>query len=138
MRIGRIVLAGLALLSLGACSYYRDWSLRHDFEESTREYNRQVRWQETEQACMIYVDKAIREQFLARVKAAKEVKIADYRIKTLEWEKGQKEATATVEMDYYIPPSTRLKTLEDVQKWVYVEGKEFTGWRLVSLFPEFK
>jgi hypothetical protein len=97
-----------------------------------------VRWQEQEQACLLYVDKAIRDEFLTRVAAAKEVKIADYRIKTLECEEDKKNATAMVEMDYYIPPSTKVKTLQDVQKWKYVEDDEVIGWRLISLFPEFK
>lgn len=138
MRIGRIVLASLALLSLCACSYWRHWNARGDFEDSSRGYNKMVRWEESAQACLIYADKAIRDQFLARVEAAKEVKIVDYRIKTLECEGDRKSATARVEMDYYIPPSTRVKTLEDVQKWVYFENEEVTGWRLISLFPEFK
>jgi hypothetical protein len=138
MRIGRIILAGLALLLLSACSYWRDMNARDDFEKYSKGYNKMVRWQETEQACLLYVDKAIRDRFLARVEAAREVKIADYRIKSLECDPERKEATARVEMDYYIPPSTRLKTLEDVQKWTYVEDDAVTGWRLISLFPEFK
>ncbi len=138
MRIGRIVLASVVLLSLCACSYWRSMNARQDFEDSSKGYNKTVRWETPEQACLLYADKEIREQFLARVKAAKEVKIVDYRIKTLECEEDRKHATATVEMDYYIPPSTVVKTVEDVQKWVYFENEEVTGWRLVSLFPEFK
>ncbi len=140
MRIGRIVLASLALLSLCGCSYWRHWNAKGDFEESSRGYNKMVRWQEQENACLLYVDQSIRDQFLERVKAAKEVKIVDYRIKTLECETDRKHATATVEMDYYIPPSTTVKTLEDVQKWTYVEDevKDVFGWRLTSLLPEFK
>ncbi len=138
MRTGRIVLAALALLSLCACSYWRAMNAKEDLEKSSKGYNKMVRWQESEQACLIYVDKALRGQCLARVEAAKGVKIVDYRVKTLEYVKDSKEATATVEMDYYIPPSTRVKTLEDVQKWVYFEKEGDIGWRLVSLFPEFK
>ncbi len=138
MRIGLTVLASIALLSLTACTSLRNMTIRHDFEENSKGYNRMVRWQEAEQACLIYVDKAIRDQFLARVEAAKEVKITEYRVKALECDPERKEATAKVEMDYYTPPSIRVKTLEDVQKWIYIEDQDLKGWRLISLFPEFK
>ncbi len=138
MRIGYVVLFSLALLSLSACSYWRNMTAKQDFDDSSREYNRLVRWQEPEQACQLYVDKAIREQFLAKVQAAKEVKIVDYRVKSVECEVERNEATAKVELDYYIPPSIQIKTLEDTQKWVYVEENGNRFWQLKSLFPEFK
>ncbi len=138
MRIGRIILASLVLLSLGACNYWREMNVRHDFEESSKEYNKLVRWENPEQAGLAYADKSISDEFLARVKAAKEVKIVDYRVKSLEFKDGRNEATAKVELDYYIPPSIRVQTLEDIQKWSYVEEDGKHIWRLKSLFPEFK
>jgi hypothetical protein len=44
----------------------------------------------------------------------------------------------TVEWDYYFPPSFKLKTVEDPQRWEYVEINDNKGWVLMTLFPEFK
>ncbi len=138
MRIERFILASLVLLSLSACTYWRNMNAKQDFVDSSKEYNKMVRWENPEQAGLAYADKSICDQFLVRAKTAKDVKIVDYRVKSLDYQDGRNEATAKVEIDYYIPPSITVKTLEDIQKWSYIEedGKRF--WRLKSLFPEFK
>ena len=43
-----------------------------------------------------------------------------------------------MEWDYYIPPSVKLKTVEDPQKWRYIEKLDKKGWLLKTLLPEFK
>jgi len=48
------------------------------------------------------------------------------------------EATVKVEFDYYRPPSTRVHTVEDLQKWSYEGDNDQRNWRLKSLLPEFK
>jgi uncharacterized membrane protein len=43
-----------------------------------------------------------------------------------------------VEIDYYILSSARVKTLRHTEEWAYGEEKRADGWRLMSLFPEFR
>jgi hypothetical protein len=111
---------------------------KEQFEKSNRDYNKMLRWQEAEAAALNFVDKANREEYLARVEAAKEVKIADYRIKTVECDTVTGVAKVKVEIDYYIPPAVVMKSLVDHQEWIYVQEGDTKNWRLKSLYPEFK
>jgi len=42
------------------------------------------------------------------------------------------------DIDYFVAPSITVKTVQDIQKWEYVEENGKKSWRLVSLLPEFK
>lgn len=136
MRIQRVVSFFLLLLFLAGCR--NTYLVAQRFDESSREYDRLVRWQEHENACMSFAASTVADECLARAKAAKGVSMADYRVKGVDMDPEKGTATVRVEIDYYILPSTRLKTLEDVQQWRYeeVDGKE--RWRIVTPLPEFK
>ncbi len=141
MKRVRIVLTILMLFAIGGCGIlknYQDYKAGDEFETSSKDYNRMIRWNEAESAGHLYADKSIREQYLARVADAKEVKVTDYRIKHMECDIQRGEGTVKVEIDYYIPPSITLKTLVDQQKWSYVNEGETKTWRLMTLLPEFK
>jgi len=114
-------------------------TIRGEFEESLIKYNDLVRWNEFNEAS-IFVIESLSEDYMARVKAAKDVRVAEYRILKKKYDEIKGEAEAQVEIDYYTLFSLKVKTLIDTQKWVFVEEKENdkTGWRLVSPFPEFK
>lgn len=134
----RIVLAMAALALLPACQSYRNYNAREEFTVSSREYNRMLRWEELDQACITFADKAQREECLKRAAAAREVKVVDYRILTQECTPEKGAAETRVAVDYYVPPSTRIMTLEDLQLWRYAKEPEETGWRLITLPPVFK
>ena len=50
----------------------------------------------------------------------------------------KRKAEVRMELDYYIMPSTTIKTVVDVQQWRYVEEAKHKGWWLETLLPEFK
>jgi hypothetical protein len=129
--IGAIVLAVLPALT--ACSTI--YPPAAGFAAASKEYNRLLRWQEREQAAVSFVAPAIREPYQERLRAAKEVRIVDYRPKSVEFRQEGTEATATVELDYYRTDTNRVRTLEDRQLWRY---EPELGWQLRSLLPEFK
>ncbi len=107
---------------------------REKFDKSSRDYNNMVRWAELNQAAVSYADKATRPEYEKNLVAAKEVKVADYRVKSVDYDGEKKSAEVLVEFDYY-GPGLVLKTVEDKQQWHYVEKE---GWKLTSMPPAFK
>ena len=129
----------LCCLMTTACASSR-LGTREEFEQSMKGYNRMLRWHEVENAGMVFLEPGLRDAFM---KAAAEFKkrgvtITDYRILTSEClpEKGSAEVIA--EFDYYILPSTRIKTLTYRQVWTYREIDEKRSWRLKSGLPDFE
>jgi len=138
MTIKRILLTAMLTLPLVACTTLRNINIGGEFEKSSRSYIQLVRWQEFESAAVTYVNPPLQEAYRQRIKEAGEVKVADYRVKMMECDPAKGEATAKVEFDYYRPPSTRVLTVVDVQKWSYEDENGQRIWRLKSLLPEFK
>lgn len=138
MKVYRIIPALAIFALLPACQSYRNYNAAQEFTLALREYNRMLRWQEIDQACISFVVKARREECLLRAEAAREVKVADYRVLTEECTPEKGTAETRVAVDYYLPPSSRVKTLEDLQLWRYSEGPDDKGWRLTTLPPLFK
>lgn len=136
MGIHRFLLLLVGAVALAGC--HNPYLMSERFTESSREYNRSIRWQELEQACLIFADRGVKEECLARATAAKGVSIADYRVVSTEMDSEKGTATVRLEIDYYILPSTRLKTIQDVQQWRYGEKDGDTRWRIVTPPPEFK
>ena len=135
MRILQAVLL-LFLVVLSGCR--NPYLVAQRFDDSYREYNRLVRWQEQINACMSFAASSIADECLARAKGAKGASMADYRVKGVDIDPDEGTATVRVEMDYYVLPSTRLKTLEDVQQWRYEEDGGKERWCIVTPLPEFK
>jgi hypothetical protein len=126
------------LLILTSCQSMHIARVAEDFDKGTKSYVRMVRWNELDKTTLFFVDEPLREEFEKRIKGRKEVQIADYRVKHTECRPEIGEGEVTVEWDYYVPPSVKLKTVEDAQKWRYVEKAEEKGWMLKTLLPEFK
>ena len=129
----------LCCLMTTACASSRIGS-REEFEKSMKGYNRMLRWHEVENAGMVYLEPELRDAFMQAASSLKKrgVAITDYRILTSEClpEKGSAEVIA--EFDYYILPSTRIKTLTYRQLWTYREIDEQRSWRLKSGLPVFE
>ncbi len=121
------------IIALTACGQY---VLRDGFEKSIDRYNEMVRWHKFDEASL-FTTESLSEEFGARVKAAKNVKVIDYRIVKTKYDGKKGEAEVRVEIDYYTLSTNRLKTLLDIQKWAYFEENGTKQWRLVSLLPEF-
>jgi hypothetical protein len=134
----RLLLLAALLLIPASCQSVHNSILSDEFATGSKNYFNMVRWQELDNGPLVFVDDPLREEFKKRVQAAKDVKIVDYRIKNMDCRPLEGLAEVKVEWDYYIPPSIKLKTLVDPQKWRHVEEKERKGWLLMTLFPEFK
>jgi hypothetical protein len=138
MRIQHLLILAVLLFPLASCQTLREERIAGDFNKGSKAYLRMVRWHEVGTTPLYFVNDPLREEFKKRVEDAKDVKIADYRVKYQDCRPGEGKADVTVEWDYYIPPSITLKTVEDIQKWQYFNTLEKQGWVLMSLYPEFK
>lgn len=119
---------------LTGCSSHQ---MRGQFDESLHEYNESLRWNAWNKTGL-YPAHSILEEFNRRVAAAEKVRVVDCRIVSETYNEGHREATVRVDIDYYKVPSQTVRTLHDTQKWAYLEENGTKGWRLVSLFPEFR
>jgi hypothetical protein len=126
---------------LTACIDRAFKAFREDLQKTVISYNDLLRWGEFNKA-KLFTDDSFREEFEARAKAAKEknVKVADYRILSTDFEAEKDEQIIEVEFDYYTSPTYLLKTLLDKQRWsfVYVKEEKKKHWRLMTPLPEFK
>lgn len=133
----RIVILLSAVALLGACETMRNQNASDDFQQSSKMYNRMIRWDEMESAQWAFPPEQLREEFSRRVESAKGVKVSDYRVKSTVCSPEKGEATVIVEFEYYREPSYKVKTVRDVQKWKYVDENGKKIWRLMTLLPEF-
>ena len=136
----RIFLMLLCCLLMVACAYTQQSGMREDFEKQMKDYNRMLRWQEMEQAGMLYLAPELRESFMKGAESARKrgITITDYRIITSECTPKQKKATAVVLFEYYTLPSNRIKSLTYYQDWFYGNTIEIKGWKLKSQLPPFE
>lgn len=123
----------LLVLVLAACGP----NLREEFDESLNQYSTLFRWNDLDAASMFAAD-SCREDFIARTRAAKNVKVMDYRIVGMRYDEKKRSASVDVEIEYYLLSSARVKTLRYTEEWAYGKEKRSDGWRLMSLFPEFR
>jgi uncharacterized protein YceK len=134
----RIIALFLALLTLSACSSIKNFTVADEFEKSSRSYNQMLRWHEWGKAALAFPVGSLREEYALRIKSAGNVTVTDFRVKSLECNPEKGEAKVAIDIDYYIPPSVTIKTVEDNQKWAYIDDNGHKRWRLTTLLPEFK
>lgn len=132
-----ILLLCVSILIVSACSTLT--SIREDLDNTVITYNDLLHRGEFNLAKNL-VDQSKWQEFEARAKTAKNVKVVDYRIVNANFEVEKGEQMVEVEFDYYTSPAYIVKTLIDKQKWfyVYVEQEKKRQWRLMSPLPEFK
>jgi hypothetical protein len=138
MKTFHLLLMSALLLILSSCQSIRDQKAAEDFTNTSRGYLRMVRWHELDKAPLSFIDDSLREEFKKRIDASRETRIFDYRVRNLECNVQKGEAGLTVDWDYYTPPSVKVKSVEDVQKWRYVKENDKGMWLLMTLLPEFK
>lgn len=134
----RIILLFLLLLTASSCSSIRNFTIGDEFEKSSRNYNRMLRWHEWEKANAAYVAESLHEEYALRIKSAGNVTVTDLRIKSQECKPEKGEAKVLLDIDYYISPSVTIKTVEDNERWAYTGENGHKLWILTTLLPEFK
>ena len=138
MNLRMIMPAAVAALLLNGCAAMEIAKIGTECENSTKDYNRLLRWNELDNALSTYVSPSLKEEYRKRMADTEKVKIADYRVKSRECDPVKRVATTKVEIDYYRPPSITMKTVVDNQEWSYEGPEEGRVWRLKTLLPEFR
>jgi len=133
-----IVMLIACCLALSGCTQLTHSTMREEFDKSTKAYNRMLRWQEVENAGMLYMEPEKRGEFMKRAELLKKrgVTITDFRILTTECLPEKKTGDVTAEFDYYILPSNRIKTVTYHQEWIYQDL--IKNWKLSSGLPAFE
>jgi hypothetical protein len=127
------VLAVTMLLITGCASMK---ITRASLDDSVRNYQQLIRWQEVPSAVFL-VSEPMRPEYLEKATGFNRVKVVDYRIKGVDFSKEQKKATVIVEYDYHLKSGLTIKTIVDTQTWQYFDTIEPEGWRLTSYPPAF-
>lgn len=140
MKTARMLLLLLCCLSTAACAYSSKSGMREDFEMQMKNFNKMLRWQEMEQAGMLYVIPEMRETFMKGAESARKkgITITDYRILTSECLPEKESATAVALFEYYNLPSNRVKSVTYYQEWIYSDSGDKKGWKLKSRLPAFE
>ncbi|NMC74687.1 MAG: hypothetical protein GYA56_10090 [Geobacteraceae bacterium] len=132
-----LVLSVIALMV--GCETMRNNKISWQLEESAKNYNLLMRWDELDKAVLLYPPDSLREEFRRKAQNAKGVKVTDVRVKSQVCSPAKGEATVVVEIEYFREPSVTVRTVEYVQNWRYVEeGKDNRTWRLMTLPPDFR
>lgn len=135
----RILTVVLAAALLCSCQSLEMMKNAKALDMAMRDYNVKMRWQQMDDACMLYMEPALLEECSRRVEAVRDVKVTEYRVRNVIFDKNRSTARAVVEFDYYVPPSVTLKSVVDRQEWVLVgEEKDAMVWKLKTLPPEFR
>lgn len=129
------LLPAVLAIALVSCAPTQS-NIREELNESITQYNDLVRWHKLDAAGVFSAD-AMSEEFRTRAKAAKNVRLVDYRVVRISYDTQTNEALAQVEIDYYTLTANKLKSIIDTQKWAYVTENGVTQWKLMSLLPEF-
>jgi len=129
------LLPAVVVIALVSCAPTQS-GIREELNQSISQYNDLVRWHKLDAAGVFPAD-AISEEFRTRAKAAKNVRVVDYRVVRMNYDTQGNEAVVQVEIDYYTLTENRLRSLIDSQKWAYVTENGIKQWKLMSLLPEF-
>ena len=138
MRIRILTATGLLLaLALSACVLVNPPSQQR--KAALDDFMHALRWQRYAEAASHFTGEH-RRSFLTRFeRIAKDLNVTDVRLQGLQLKDEGRRAEVVLEMDYYLFPSTVLKTLRIEQTWVYFEtgDSEFTSFLITTPFPEF-
>lgn len=135
MRVIKSLLC-ISCLMLAACATQS--SLTESLDRSVKAYNRMVRWHELENAVMSYADTDLREVSLQKAEVLKKqgISITDFRILSTRYIPEKNTGDVVAEFDYFMLPSTRVKTVTHRQEWLYL--KESKSWKLKNSLPAFE
>jgi hypothetical protein len=114
-----------------------EMGMERRFAKSYNDFNKALRWSEFDKLSL-YASSSRFDEFRARAKELKDVKILDVREIKLDFDETKGQVKVEVEIDYYRLPSTLVKTVSYTQKWSYIEEHGMQSWHIMTLLPEFK
>jgi hypothetical protein len=121
--LGVLLFTAAAIVSIG-CFKLTDPLGREDaLEETQREYTKLVRWGEIEKAS-VYVDPALRQEFLAYEDDFEAIHVADFDIGNIHFEDGN-EAFVVVTYHAIIKRRATEYAIKQEQRW-YRDGRSNT------------
>jgi len=132
---------GIVLLScimLTACAAASQAGLCEEFDRSVKSYNRMIRWHEIENAGMTYIEPELRDRYMNQAESLKKrgLTVADFRIVTSTCLPERRVGDVVAEFDYYMMPSSKIKTVSYRQEWAYREN--IKSWILKTGLPVFE
>ncbi|PLX77954.1 MAG: hypothetical protein C0614_09235 [Desulfuromonas sp.] len=96
-----------------------------------------LRWMQFS-AAAAYLKPELRDGFLAQFDDTKDLTVVDVRLDEVTLSPDGKQIETKIEMDYYLLPSTTIKTFPILQTWNYFElGKTGGDYLIVTPFPDF-
>lgn len=96
-----------------------------------------LRWMQFN-AAAAYLKPELREDFLAQFDDIRDLTVVDVRLDEVTLSADGKQIETRLEMDYYLLPSTTIKTFPILQTWNYFESGRAGGeYLIVTPFPAF-
>ena len=137
--VATMVLALVAGLLVSGCATIKQWGPddREKLVKASTDYNNLLRWKDLDKACVTFAEESVRESCLARALKLKEINVTDIRTRDIDFRIGGADATVHVVIEYYMLPSTKVRTILDDQKWIYIGPIDKKVWRIKSTFPDF-
>jgi hypothetical protein len=121
-----------AAIVCAGCAASFEFRRQELLAERVKQYGKLIRWSQFEAAKLFLADDAPGR----RSPPPKDIRVSDYEVMQLILTENTHEAGQMVHITYFSERNPRVRTLEDLQKWVFdVDRNE---WFLKSGFPEFK
>jgi hypothetical protein len=142
-RAGIGLLGVAALLALGmllaGCASMPQWGPddREKLVKASDSYNSLIRWHEFDKACVTHADESIRAKCLDRALVLKDVQVTNVRTRDIDFRIDGISATVHAEIEYYVLPSIKVRTILDAQQWVTTGPLDKKVWIIKSMFPDF-
>ncbi len=125
----------LLLLALVACAALNPPAKQQG--EALDNFMYALRWRLHPEAAAYFTDE-YKEAFLTQMEALADLNVTEVRLNQVNLKEEGLRADTVMEMDYFILPSTTLKTLKIKQTWRYLgpEGAD-RGYLITTPFPKF-
>jgi hypothetical protein len=126
-----IATALIPALAAAGCAATFDFRREELFESSAKRYAQVIRWSDFE-AARAFLSRAAAEE---RRVGLEQVRVTDYRVRSLAYAPGVRQAVQLVEISYHKIDDPRIRRLEDRQIWDF--DAERGAWLLSSGLPAF-
>ena len=134
--VGRIIAVLVTAMLLAGCAGAH-WGAndREKLLTASDDYNSLLRWKELDKACVAFAEDSVRGGCLGRAEELKDLHIIDIRRRNLDFTTSGDEATVNIEIEYYLLPSTVVRKIQEIQKWVYRGPQDGRVWRIMTPIP---
>ncbi len=126
----------ISLMVLFGCNTIN--SSKQSRQNSLNDFTTAMRWNRFPVAAGL-MSPELREDFVNTFEAVKQIHIIDVRVVNMQPKNEGRRLFATIEMQYYLPPSATVKTFRFDQTWDYFDAKDqpLQGFFIVTPFPVF-